>query len=226
MREPNRSRPPPALEAGSRRGGTSQEEEAGYPKFPEEAVNPTKLQLVQLLPDHGKLVLDLGKLEGDLRLCTYNGNTWNSAASVHEWMRKKGLEPHIMLVQETRFSSPTAEEQAHGWANRGGLQLACSGVLRTGEAATAVSSGVGIISTRLLGSARHHRAWTGAQHRVIARRLSLGAGTTISMISIYLEEGVGLKGANRQLLEDLHEWCAYLDEPFIIGGDWNVGGQS
>ena len=37
------------------------------------------------------MVLDMGELKGDLRVCTYNGNTWNSAASVHEWMRKKGI---------------------------------------------------------------------------------------------------------------------------------------
>ena len=142
------------------------------------------MQLAQLLPDYGPLVLAPGQPDGKLTLCTYNGNTWNSATSVHGWLRKKGLAPHLMFVQETRFTSDTALEQAHGWASRGGLQLAASGVLRTGEATLAVSSGVGLISSQLLGTARYLQPWEGAQHRFVARRVSLAAGMTMAMISI------------------------------------------
>eukprot|EP00959_Pyramimonas_sp_CCMP1952_P112512 2352413-Pyramimonas_sp.AAC.1 len=44
------------------------------------------LQLNRLLPDQGALVPAPGQLEGKLTVRTYNGNTWNTASSVHEWM--------------------------------------------------------------------------------------------------------------------------------------------
>eukprot|EP00959_Pyramimonas_sp_CCMP1952_P125485 2623690-Pyramimonas_sp.AAC.1 len=71
------------------------------------------LQLNRLLPDQGALAPAPGQVEGKLAVCTYNGNTWNTASSVHEWMRKKGMAPHAMFVQEARFTSNTAVEQAH-----------------------------------------------------------------------------------------------------------------
>eukprot|EP00959_Pyramimonas_sp_CCMP1952_P302833 6335986-Pyramimonas_sp.AAC.1 len=71
------------------------------------------LQLDRLLPDQGALAPAPGQLEGKLIVCTYNGNTWNTASSVHEWMCKKEMAPHATSVQETRFTSNTAVEQAH-----------------------------------------------------------------------------------------------------------------
>eukprot|EP00959_Pyramimonas_sp_CCMP1952_P137925 2887028-Pyramimonas_sp.AAC.1 len=44
----------------------------------------------------------------------------------------------------------------------------------------------------------------------------------MAMISVYLEDSIGLQGPNRQLLEEVHSWCAHLDVPVIIGGDWNI----
>ncbi|CAK0795373.1 unnamed protein product [Prorocentrum cordatum] len=90
------------------------------------AAGAVAIRLEQGLPNLGPLALRQGSLDGDLRVCTYNGNAWNSVASVHEWMR----------------------------------------------------------------------------------RIALGMGTTIAMISIYLEDPVGLQGSNRQMLAGLHEWCA------------------
>ncbi|CAK0881151.1 unnamed protein product [Prorocentrum cordatum] len=175
------------------------------------------IRLEQCLPHLQLLALRQGSLEGDLRICTYNGNTWNSIASVHEWMRRKRIEPHVAPFQETRFFPPTAEEQAHGWANRRGLQLACSTTLRTGEAAMAVSSGVGVATSKLLGSARFAQPPAGQQRGPLPRGISLGKGATIAVISVYLEDSVGLQGSNRQLLAVLHEW-----PPFVIGGCWNI----
>ncbi|CAK0856448.1 unnamed protein product, partial [Prorocentrum cordatum] len=116
----------------------------------------------QRLPHLEPLALQQGSLEGDLRICAQNGNTWNSIASALEWLRRRGAEPRVTLAQGARFSSQTAEEQAHGWANRCDFQLACSAALRTGQ-----------------------------QRGFLSRMISPGKGATIAVISVYLEESVG-----------------------------------
>ena len=158
-----------------------------------------------------------------LRVATYNGNTWSSSANVFEWLRAQGKAPHVMLVQETRFTTDSAREQAHGWAAANAMQLAASEVHRTGEAANAVSAGVAVLSSRLVGSAKPVEPWRGPPQRMIARLLSLGKGFTFAAISLYLEDKIGLCGGNVAILEELHRWCAHLEVPFIVGGDWNVG---
>ena len=78
-----------------------------------------------------------GSHDGVLRVATYNGNTWGSGLGGFEWMRSLGLPPHVLMIQETRFTSQVAVGQAHGWAHANAVQLAASPVDRTGSDANA-----------------------------------------------------------------------------------------
>ena len=166
-----------------------------------------------------------GGHDGALRVATYNGNTWGSSLGVYEWMRNLGLPPDAMMIQETRFTSKVAEEQAHGWVHANAAQLAASSVDRTGSGADAAAAGVALGTSKLSGSARPAQAWEGPPHRMAARLLSLSAGCQVAAVALYLEDGAGLNEGNLAVLAELHRWLPQLEMPFIDGRNWNVEAQ-
>ena len=59
----------------------------------------------------------------DSHVATFEGNARGAAASPFERIHKLGKRSHVMPTQETRFTSDTSVDQAHGWAAHAGAKL-------------------------------------------------------------------------------------------------------
>ena len=58
-------------------------------------------------------------------------------------------------------------------------------------------------------------------HDFAAVRIQM-LGTVVTLISVYLDTGIGLKGGNLKKLADLAVLISAINGPWIAMGDWNM----
>ncbi|CAK0794142.1 unnamed protein product, partial [Prorocentrum cordatum] len=165
--------------------------------FQEEVVEaPVELKLDLLLP------VPLRRGTAPLHIATINGDTWQGARTVLEWNSAAGRRFDVAFVQETRFSDSEAAGGARQWCLGQGCHLALGPPRRTGAERLAVSGGVGLCIGTHIGVFSGIAVPDEWSHRIVARKIHLGEGSVLLVISLYMITSIGLTGDNLALLAE------------------------
>ena len=155
----------------------------------------------------------------DVRLATMNTNAWTTAQGVIEWYANSGADelPDLIAFQETSLRSEQEICAAQRWLNRRGLKGVFWPAASTGLTSRHVSAGVGLAVKRSFGLTQVvHPTIKNHSARLAAAKVELGMGIDLLAVSVYLCDGLGLKGPNLDLMAARLAFVISVELPFVL----------
>ncbi|CAK0803810.1 unnamed protein product, partial [Prorocentrum cordatum] len=152
-----------------------------------------------------------------------NGNTWDRAMEVLEaYIARKDERPHLVTVQEVRLG-PRQLENARRRARGLGYAAFLHAAAPTGQAALAHSGGVGVlVRDDLQAREAQWRVPGDFRHRMVAVRVASASGLQFLACSLYLQDGLGPKGVNLDIIGGLGDLVLTEGLPWLVQGDFNM----
>ncbi|CAK0801439.1 unnamed protein product, partial [Prorocentrum cordatum] len=152
-----------------------------------------------------------------------DGDTWGRAMEVLEaYIAREGARPHLVTVQEVR-PGPRQLENARRRARGLGYAAFLHAAAPTGQAALAHSGGVGVLVREdLQAREAQWRVPGDVKHRMIAIRVAAASGMKLLACSWYLQDGLGPKGVNLDIIGALGDLVLTEGLPWLVQGDFNM----
>jgi len=161
------------------------------------------------------------KREAGWTLVTANTTAWSSAQALIGFLADSDVKPDMMCLQETRLETAEANSAAAAWAAKQGLRLDFGAALSTGPGPLQNSGGTASGVKAHVGSAPVPISGVHASRATDTHMEGLIKGG-VTVVSIYLHDGMGLLAENLEILQRLGQFLVQRSEPYIVAGDWNV----
>ena len=130
--------------------------------------------------------------------------------TAQRWARRKGW---------ATFFQAAEESGQHEAANRGGVALAGPLHISTEVPASFEAT---LDDAAFMAPAGVQRPLDYLRSRILARHVNAMLKGGVTLVTVYLEQGVKASGLNLWLLEALAVFCLGFDGPWIAMGDWNM----